>query len=315
MERVPHAADGGRSGALLERVRIADGRWLVAKRSLPTSDLVMRLTGDGGRLWRLWEARVFDLLPAEVDSTLVAVEYDGGELIVYMRDVTEALLNDDRILSRAENMRVLRAVDSVHRALAHVDVPCLCPVDRRVTVLSPASMRVCMTGNPIQPLVLRGWEHFFARVPNDVARVVRDVHGQPSEFAAQVARCGDVLIHGDLRLANVGLLPNRVVLLDWGSLTGRAPAEIEFAWYLALSASRINATREQFLHDLIAVRAERFDPVAWDLGCVAALAMLGWNKALDAAEHPDPVVREREVADLDWWIQRVREAGATLSPA
>jgi hypothetical protein len=33
---------------------------------------------------------------------------------------------------------------------------------------------------------------------------------------------------------------------------------------------------------------------------------LGWNKALDAVEHPDPLIRARERADLDWWVGRAR---------
>lgn len=314
VERMPYAPGGGRSGALLERVRLADGSWLVAKRSLPATDLAMRLTGDDGRLARLWEAGVFDLLPPEVDSAIVAVERDGDEVVVYMRDVSGALLDDDRVLSRQENLRVLLAVDAVHRRLADVDVAGLCPVEKRVTVLCPEAMRACTTDNPLAPLALDGWGHFHARVPDEVARVVEAVHARPSEFAARVASCPHVLIHGDLRLANVGLLPDLVVLLDWGSLTGRAPAEVEFAWYLALSASRIDATREEFLDDLITVRGERFDREAWDLGCIAALSMLGWNKALDAAEHPDPAVREREAVDLEWWVRRVQEAQTTWSP-
>jgi hypothetical protein len=35
---------------------------------------------------------------------------------------------------------------------------------------------------------------------------------------------------------------------------------------------------------------------------------LGWNKALDAVEHPDPQIRARERADLDWWVDRARDA-------
>ena len=34
--------------------------------------------------------------------------------------------------------------------------------------------------------------------------------------------------------------------------------------------------------------------------------MLGWNKALDVTENPDPIARARERADLDWWVARVR---------
>lgn len=314
VERAPYAGEAGRSGALLERVRLRDGGWLIAKHSSPDTDLVMRLTGDDGRLAQLWKAQAFELLPPEVDSAIVAVEADGDETVTFMRDVTDALLEDDRVLSREENLRVLNAVDAMHTNLAHVDVPGLCPVEKRVTVLCPASMRNCPPGNPLGPLALAGWRHFFASVPADVERVIDAVHARPTEFGARVSFCRDVLIHGDLRLANVGLLPDRVVLLDWGSLSARAPAEIEFAWYLALSASRLDQTREEFLDDLMTVRGERFDPAAWDLGCIAALAMLGWNKALDAAEHPDPAVREREAADLEWWIRRVQEAKRTWSP-
>jgi hypothetical protein len=42
------------------------------------------------------------------------------------------------------------------------------------------------------------------------------------------------------------------------------------------------------------------------LALLAALVWLGWNKALDAAEHPDPAKRERERADLDWWVAQGR---------
>ena len=38
-----------------------------------------------------------------------------------------------------------------------------------------------------------------------------------------------------------------------------------------------------------------------------ALVWLGWNKALDIAEHPDPAVRAREEAALPWWLDRARE--------
>ena len=42
------------------------------------------------------------------------------------------------------------------------------------------------------------------------------------------------------------------------------------------------------------------------LSLLGAFCWLGWNKALDAAEHPDPAVRARERQDLDWWVQQAR---------
>jgi hypothetical protein len=46
------------------------------------------------------------------------------------------------------------------------------------------------------------------------------------------------------------------------------------------------------------------------LALLAALVWLGWNKALDAAEHPDPAKRRQETEDLAWWVDRGR---ATLA--
>jgi hypothetical protein len=48
------------------------------------------------------------------------------------------------------------------------------------------------------------------------------------------------------------------------------------------------------------------------LSLMLGLVWLGWNKALDAAEHPDPATRAREREDLDWWVAQARttlEAG------
>ncbi len=42
------------------------------------------------------------------------------------------------------------------------------------------------------------------------------------------------------------------------------------------------------------------------LALLAGLVWLGWNKALDAVEHQDPATRERERADLEWWIGQAR---------
>jgi hypothetical protein len=44
------------------------------------------------------------------------------------------------------------------------------------------------------------------------------------------------------------------------------------------------------------------------LSLLAATLWLGWNKALDAIEHPDPRTRARERDDLDWWIRQSRTA-------
>ncbi len=121
------------------------------------------------------------------------------------------------------------------------------------------------------------------------------------------------LIHGDYRLHNLGLNDEKVVAIDW-EVVGIAPPSVDLAWYLIISASRIDATREEVIADYREIAGERFDPDAWDLACIGALMWLGWNKAVDIVENPDPAIRAQEREDLDWWVARVRQSLEAWSP-
>ncbi|HTC85476.1 MAG TPA: hypothetical protein VK656_02165, partial [Candidatus Acidoferrum sp.] len=81
---------------------------------------------------------------------------------------------------------------------------------------------------------------------------------------------------------------------------------LDLAWYLIVGATRIDATRDEIVDDFRVAEGERFEARALGLALIGGLAMLGWNKALDVLENPDPVVRATERADLDWWVDRVR---------
>jgi hypothetical protein len=70
----------------------------------------------------------------------------------------------------------------------------------------------------------------------------------------------------------------------------------------------IDATREQVIADFRALAGPADDETALRLAMLSALVWLGWNKALDAAEHPDQAIREREQADLVWWVAQARPA-------
>jgi hypothetical protein len=95
---------------------------------------------------------------------------------------------------------------------------------------------------------------------------------------------------------------------------GWAPPAVEVAWYLAVNASRIDATREQVLDDFRAAEGGRHDEDALRLALLGGLVQLGWDKALHASGHPDPAVRAREAADLAWWTVRARDALERWSP-
>ncbi|MGH8964542.1 MAG: hypothetical protein ACRDXB_04315, partial [Actinomycetes bacterium] len=99
----------------------------------------------------------------------------------------------------------------------------------------------------------------------------------------------------------------QLVLIDWG-MPAAAPASVDLARFVAGCASVVDATREEIIADFAALAGPAYDDPALHLGLLSALVWLGWNKALDAAEHPDPSIRERERADLEWWVGRARTA-------
>jgi hypothetical protein len=313
VSRAPLGEHDGRSGSLLERLVLDDGTRLIAKRVSPATDLAMRATGDAdGREWRLWSAGVLDRLPSGVEHAIVDAWREGGETVVVMRDVSDAVVGWTRRLSRAECRRVLGAAAALYDAFSGEPVEGLCPVDVRLTLLSPRRMAPYLDGsNPLPALVTRGWERFADLAPDPAAEAVLRLLEDPAPLVAQLARYERTLLHGDLWLVNLGLRPDRVVLLDWGVATWAPPA-IELGSFLAGNASQVDATPEQIVADFSDLAGRWADPGAVRLGLVAGVMELAWNKALDAAEHPDPAKRARERADLAWWLRAAEPGLAAL---
>jgi hypothetical protein len=288
-------------------VTLADGRVVIAKHLDPRLDLLVRGLADDGRLLRLWDAGVFERMPAVVEHGLLWVEPEGDGWVAVMEDVGPALLADDRPIRREESRRMLGAAAAIHERFAGTDLPPLGTVGGMVGFMSPAlAVAEAGTANPLPGLVGRGWELFPEAVPPDVAAAIATIHRDPEAFAATFAGSPLTLVHGDYRFANLGLRADRVVVIDWGSSCAIGPAAADLAWYLIVGATRIDATRDEVIDDFIALEGDRHDPRALGLALVGALAMLGWNKALDVTDNPDPVARARERADLDWWVARVR---------
>ena len=83
VKRAPMVGHEGKSGALLERVTLADGRRLIVKRFSPESDLLMAALGDVvGREYVLWSRGILDQLPPEVGHAVVDGWVDGDETVI-----------------------------------------------------------------------------------------------------------------------------------------------------------------------------------------------------------------------------------------
>lgn len=313
VERTPLAHEG-LSGSRIERVRLDDGRRLVLKHISREGDWIVRATHDEGRIAALWESGLLDRLPPDVDHGLEAVETHDDGWVVLMRDVSPALIPEGRTVSRDESRRLLRAAGRVHAALRGADADGLCTLADRYALLSPETGRREGRSGGVPERLVAGWEVFAETVPADVAEPVLTILEDPGLLAAELEACDCTIVHGDIKLANLGFGPGAVVMLDWGSLTGPAPPAVELAWYIAVNWSRIDAPREAIIEDFVALSGERHDARALRLSLIGGLAQLGWNKASDAAHHPDEGTRAREAADLRWWVDRAREGLDTWAP-
>jgi hypothetical protein len=316
VSREPLAAADGRSGSLLERVTLAGGEALVVKHVQDGGDWIMRASHDHGRAAELWSEGVLARVPEVIDHAVLGAEQVEGGWVVIMRDVSAALVPDHARITRDDSRRVLEAAAALHAAFEDGPPLALCSMADRYQLLSPATTRREAGGaDEVPRLIGRGWERFAELVPADVAEPVLAVLERPEPFAAALSAFPSTLIQGDLKLGNLGFNGDRVVMLDWGTQTGWAPAAVEVAWYLAINWSRIDATREQVLDDFRAAEGERHDEDALRLALLGGLVQLGWDKALHASGHPDPAVRAREAADLDWWTARARDALEAWSPS
>ena len=112
--REPLAAADGRSGSLLERVVLADGRALVVKHVRDGGDWIMRASHDHGRAAELWSSGVLARVPDVIDHAVVGAERAEDGWVVIMRDVSAALVPDHARLSRGDSRRILEAAAALH---------------------------------------------------------------------------------------------------------------------------------------------------------------------------------------------------------
>jgi hypothetical protein len=314
VERVALAGHEGKSGAGLERVRLADGRALVVKRFTPQSDLTLALTGgDVGWEHVLWHTGALARLPEGVGHAIVDTWVEDGTTVVAMRDLGHRVLTWGRHLSSAECRWALGRVAALHRAYLGSAPSGLAPLDRVLALFAPRTMApVDPDRNPLVGLTLRGWELFPDCVPADVADPVLALLDDLTPLARALAARPVTLAHGDLATVNMAFEEENLVLLDW-AMPCAAPGALDIARFVAGCWSVVEPSREEVLAAYAHAAGPAYDEQAMRLALLAALVWLGWNKALDIVDNPDPAVRARERADLDWWVREARitlESGA-----
>jgi Phosphotransferase enzyme family len=296
----------GWSGNILERLVLADGSRLVAKRIVPGSNWIDRHTADEGREALLFRSGVLDRVHAAIDHTIVAAERDGEAWWVVMKDVSDSLLSDDKRLSRAESLRILAAANQMWEEFWGEQVPHLCPLRDRCRLFSPAIAESERAGLDLLPKQYEVfWEAFAEAVDFDVAEGVLSLHQDPEPLVAALEALGTTLVHADIRDEQIGLTPDRLILLDWGLATQGHPV-VDLAWSICHNGWRTDATHDELVEDFRRVRAEHDDPRANELIGLVGLLMYGWVFGHSAAYHPNPTERDWAREELAWWVPQAR---------
>lgn len=302
---------GGNSGAALVRATRDDGTAFVLKRVTTSGgDWLARVTGDRGRTAQLHEAGAFDAMPRAIGHGVVGVERTGDAAWIAMRDVHAELLPADARLSREQSRRILDAAAQLHRTFRGRVPDGAATLADRIGMSSPGAADAERTQPDLLPKQFeQGWDAFAELVPADVADAVLDLTHRPQALADALlaAHGAPTLLHGDVRGDNLGFDGERLVLIDWDLATAGTPGA-EFAWYLAHSARRIDATREEIEADHRAAQGDQLDATELELGMVSGLVQYGWRIAHSARVHPDPAETAWGEGELAWWVPRVRAA-------
>jgi hypothetical protein len=304
VRREPLVAQG-KSGAQLERCWLDDGRVIIVKQVEARHDWIMRATADDGRIAALWLDGTLGRVPASIDHAVLDVQPTTGGAIVVMRDVSAHLVPDERMPAWLHG-RALAAAAELHAAFGGVAMPHLCSLGAYYTFLSPSVCARFASAHEVPRLAIEGWARLHEIVAADVAQAVAALHADPGPLVDVLLERRCTLVHGDLKLANLGWRGSELVVLDWGTLTCWAPPAVDYAWYLAINAAAIGIDPAQILDDVRRVQPEP-DEVALRLALIGALMQLGWEKALGATGG-DAQAAPRERAALAWWTSEVREA-------
>jgi hypothetical protein len=309
--------EGGYSGSRLERIAMPNGARYVMKHISPRRDVLLRATNDSGREATLYTSGVLERVADVLDYPVVAVAAEGDGWAILLRDVSDSLLgagDEDHPprgpVTTDERRTILSAVGRLHDAFRGERIDAACTVTDRLRMLGPALMATEASGQDAVTRWVRGsWEVFFDITPADVADAVAAIHADPASLADQLMAEGSTLIHGDLWAPNIGLAPGRVILLDW-ALACQAPAEMEYAFWVLWNCGFMNTTPDRLMKDVRTVAGERVGERRMLLSFlgefVSGAGARGW--AWNSVNHVDPKRRRREREELDWWVDRARDA-------
>lgn len=330
VRRAPFLTGHSTSGSRFLAIETNDGRGprFVVKLVSTEWDWVMRATADGqGREALGWTSGLFGRMPPEIESPIVGCAREGSGWAILMRDVSGALVpgGDDlpgAPIGEGDFAAILDALAAFHAAFweePEAADPALgyCSPWHHYAVLSLAAGHGAIDRPAPSVWWLRqAWDQLWPLIDPEVATVVRRLMADPAPLVAALARYPQTVVHGDPRLANLGIAgasEPRVIALDWHFLGAGVPG-LDLAWFLGYGFRHpvdADTTIAWYQEGLARRLGSRFEEAWWrpqlELSLLGLLVRLGCLVAWDAVKHPDPGVRAWTRERLAWWSDRARE--------
>ena len=307
----------GWSGASLSLLRRGGGDRFVLKRDSLARDWIAQATADGPVLREAWFAGHGPRLPSPIRAPYLGVGIDGETFGMLMPDLTGVLFDWEAAISIGELDRVLAGLAALHaypwpEALAQGESH-WCPLRERVTLICRASLeQPGAARDAVGDRILPGWDAFDRLAPPEARRLIDSLGQNPRPLIDALARLPSTLVHGDLKLANVGIEPDGSIdFVDW-QMVSVAPVAVELGWFLVSNVASLPVPPDAVLERY----REKVEVAEWerqvDAAILVGLLLRGWRKGADAEAG---VVHASGVAaadDLAWWCERSLEAAHRL---
>jgi aminoglycoside phosphotransferase (APT) family kinase protein len=338
----PFPTDGW-SGATFSIIERDDQRF-VLKRTSPARDWIVRATGDTA----IREAWIADRLVGPtawawfgggpVRAPYLGTATDDDATVVLMPDLSSELIAWDRpehdpVIDRETLRRVVDAMGRVHatpwatilegQAEQAGETAPWCPLAERLLLLSrPAAQGYAAEGNPVGERFLAGWDAFDRLAPAAARDLVGRLALDISPLAGALEALPKVGLHGDLKLANVALMPrDEVGLIDW-QMTLRSAVAVDLGWFLVANSAALPLSPDGVVDGYL--ESLRWFSARWgaeghphtyegligdpdaqrDLTWIVGLVLRGWRKGLDAEARVALPNGMSAAEDLAWWSER-----------
>jgi hypothetical protein len=301
----------GWSGALMTQLRRGrDG--YVLKRDSVAQDWIAQATSDGPVLREAWFGARGPELPSPVRAPYLGVGQDGATFGILMPDLTGVLFDWDAPIAVDQLERVLAGLAEMHghpwvtSGELAADAP-WCPIRERIALICRSSLeRPGPTRDAVADRLLPGWDAWDRLATRPARDVIASLSDDPQALIDALVSQPATLIHGDLKLANVGVeADGSVVIVDW-QMVMFAPIAIELGWFLVSNVASLPLPPDEVIQRYRANLSLDHDGV--DAAILVGLLLRGWRKGLDAEAGIALASGVSAADDLAWWCERAVEA-------